>query len=467
MLFMNIESRDIFFEKMGFIPSDEQLDIIDDPSRYKLVAGGVRAGKSRLAAVYLVSKILESFYNDEAKAGDIYWLVAADYERTRAEFSYILQDLAKLSLLGDVTKPINPGSITLLGLDPPIQIKTKSASDYKTLAMESPKGIVACEASQIDLESFWRLQERLVESRGWLFLEGTFESSLGWYPERFIAWQSQAVQKKEDSKSFSLPTWSNKVLFPEGENDPEIEKMLRDHSDEWYKERIAGIPAPPKGRVHDMFRNQAHVQDVDYVEGETVYVWIDPGYSRATESAYAVMFAQVIQGQIRIFDEIYEQEKIGPEIVGMAQMRSWWGFADKRGAIDVAGTQHQAMPSQTEVWLELTGLYLEPIGVRITDGIERFNTFLKVDPISSEPNMVISPNCKGLISELGGGPNPFTGRAQVYSWAMDKEGNVLGQTPRDRYNHAVKAITYGLIAEFGYARGPLEIEREAEVSYWV
>lgn len=463
---MDKDARQIFFDKMDFIPSKEQLSIIDDPSRYKLVAGGVRAGKSRLASVYLVNKILESFSKGTAKPGDVYWLVAADYERTRAEFTYISQDLAKLSLLGDVTKPINPGTITISGYNPPILIKTKSASDYKTLAMESPKGIIACEASQIDLESFWRLQERLVESRGWLLLEGTFESSLGWYPERFTAWQSPAIQKTESSKSFSLPTWSNLALFPEGEDDPEIGKMLRDHSDSWYKERIAGIPAPPKGRVHEMFRNEIHIQDVDYVDDYPVYIWIDPGYSRATESAYAVMFAQVINGQVNIFDEIYEQEKIGPEIVDMAMMKSWWGFADKRGAIDVAGTQHQAMPSQTEVWLEKTGLYLEPIRVRITDGIERFNTFLKVDPISGDPNMVINPRCTGLISELGGGPNPFTGRAQVYSWAMDKEGNVLGQTPRDRYNHAVKAVTYGLISEFGYARGPFEIEREAEVSYW-
>ena len=464
---MNSDARNILFDRMGFTPSEEQLKILNDPCRYKLVAGGVRAGKSRLASIYLVNKILESLADGTANPGDTYWLVAADYERTRAEFSYISQDLAKLSLLGDVTKPINPGTITVSGLEPPILIKTKSASDYKTLAMESPKGIVACEASQIDLESFWRLQERLVESRGWLLLEGTFESSLGWYPERFTAWQSPAIQKTEDSKSCSLPTWSNLALFPDGENDPEIQKMLRDHSDAWYKERIAGIPAPPKGRVHEMFRNEIHIDDVDYVDDYPVYIWIDPGYSRASESAYAVMFAQVIDGQVRIFDEIYEQEKIGPEIVQMAQMKSWWGFADKRGAIDVAGTQHQAMPSQVEVWLEMTGLYLEPIRVRITDGIERFNTFLKVDPITGSSNMVINPKCTGLISELGGGPNPFNGRAQVYSWAMDKEGNVLGQTPRDRYNHAVKAVTYGLISEFGYARGPNELDREAEVSYWI
>ena len=88
--------------------------------------------------------------------------------------------------------------------------------------MEAPAGIIGCEASQLDLESFWRLEERLVEKRGWLMLEGTFESSLGWYPEKYIHWSSPAVQKTENVKSFSLPTWTNTELFPGGREDPEI-----------------------------------------------------------------------------------------------------------------------------------------------------------------------------------------------------------------------------------------------------
>lgn len=471
---MNTEVRDAILQQVKFTASPEQLDIIEDESRWKLIAGGVRAGKSRLAAIYLLLKLLDSISDGTARDGDVYWLVAADYERTRAEFNYLATDLAAIGLLGYASKPVNPGEITLStsvenveGVYDPIKIKTKSASDFKSLAMEAPIGIVCCEASQIDLESFWRLQERLVEKRGWLLLEGTFESSLGWYPERYSAWQTKSIQKREDAKSFSLPTWTNTFIFPGGREDPEIKKLEQTHSEGWFLERFAGVPSPPRGRVHDMFRNEIHLDECDYIEGQPVFVWVDPGYSRTTESAYAVAFAQIIDGQIRVFDEIYEREKIGPEIVQIAQSRPWWGFADKRGAIDRAGTQHQAMPSQTEVWLEHTGLWLDPVGVRITEGIERFNTFLRVDPIKQQPGIVFDPICKGVISELGGCPNPFDGQAKVYSWATDREGNVIGSTPRDRYNHAVKAITYGLISEFGYASGPGPGGiREAMVTYF-
>ena len=33
---------------------------------------------------------------------------------------------------------------------------------------------------------------------------------------------------------------------------------------------------------------------------------------------------------------------------------------------------------------------------------------------------------------------------------MDRDGNIVGQTPEDRYNHGVKAVIYGLINRYGY-----------------
>ena len=169
---MDTPIRDKLLDQMRLKPSEAQLKILNDPARYKLVAGGVRGGKSRLAGAYMTLKILESIANKTANPGDIYWLVAADYERTRAEFNYIGTDLGNLGLLGEMSKPINPGVLRLNTCvcgetrcsHEKIAIKTKSASDFKSLAMEAPRGIIGCEASQLDLESFWRLEERLVEA---------------------------------------------------------------------------------------------------------------------------------------------------------------------------------------------------------------------------------------------------------------------------------------------------------------
>ena len=90
--------------------------------------------------------------------------------------------------------------------------------------------------------------------------------------------------------------------------------------------------------------------------------------------------------------------------------------------------------------------------VGIMDGIERFNTYLKENPVTHSPSIVFNPVCRGVISELGGCANPFDDQIHVYTWRTDREGKVVGKTPRDAFNHGVKAITYGLVSNFGFAR---------------
>ena len=175
------------FERLDFSPTAAQTPILECRKRFILVAGGDQAGKSMVASKYLVSRFLET-----EEAG-LYWLVAADYERTRAEFDYLVQDFATLGILAEVSKRVDPGRIILAD---GTRIETKSAKDPRTLAMKAPNGIIGCEASQLDLESFHRLRGRVAPKRGWLFLGGTFEGSLGWYPQLYATW-SQGVLEDE------------------------------------------------------------------------------------------------------------------------------------------------------------------------------------------------------------------------------------------------------------------------------
>ena len=212
------EQRDALFSAIGYTPTAAQLDILNDDARFKLVAGGVRAGKSNLGAMYMFEKIMAKIVEDpDAASGSVYWLVAADYERTRGEFDYLGDAFNRLGIIKRATRQVDPGYIEVsVGSKnlKPLIIKTKSATDYRKLAMEAPMGIVACEASQLDQESYWRLMERVAEKRGWVFLEGTFEGSLGWYPQQFTSWQSPGIQNLESAKNFSLPTWTNTHIFP-------------------------------------------------------------------------------------------------------------------------------------------------------------------------------------------------------------------------------------------------------------
>ena len=435
------------YEKVNFHPTRHQKDILDSAYRFTLVAGGEQAGKSMIASKYLLARSMET----EGKG--LYWLVAADYERTRAEFEYLVEDFATLGILKEASKRVDPGRIVLVD---GTRIETKSAKDPRTLAMRAPDGIIGCEASQLDLETFYRLRGRAAPKRGWMFLAGTFEGSLGWYPQMFTSWASGA---EPDSRAFSLPSYTNTYLYPGGIEDPEILRLRETASDDFYMERIEGKPSPPQGIVFSEFKPDAHVADIQYEPGKEVHLWMDPGYA----SAYAIQVVQIYDDQVRVVDEIYEQNLVTDEMIDIAMSRDWWKDV-KWGVIDVAGNQHQAMAAPAEVWLEQAGLYLSSQKVRIAEGTERLKGWLKIDPKTHAPRLVIAPHCHGVLSEFGVVPNPFDGQSRAYQWKTDRDGNIMGDIPEDKNNHAVKALIYGLIDRFGY--GYIDKRNTITVKRW-
>ena len=92
---------EVLYEKIGFSPTELQKDILNSRKRFILVAGGEQAGKSMVASKYLVARLFE---NDEP---GLFWLVAADYERTRAEFEYLVEDFGAMGLLQEASKRVD------------------------------------------------------------------------------------------------------------------------------------------------------------------------------------------------------------------------------------------------------------------------------------------------------------------------------------------------------------------------
>ena len=88
--------------------------------------------------------------------------------------------------------------------------------------------------------------------------------------------------------------------------------------------------------------------------------------------------------------------------------------------------------------------------IRINEGTERLKGFMKTDAVTGRPNIAFSPKCAGALSECGAVPSPFDGLTRAYRWKTDREGNIVGETPEDRNNHAIKAVIYGRVSQFGY-----------------
>lgn len=430
---------DLLFEKVGFSPSVGQIPILQSNKRFILVTGGEQSGKSMTASKMLLKRLFD------APAGH-YWLVGVDYNETEREFAFLKEDFTYLGLLKKATDRVDPGYMIL---HDGTRIETKSAKDPSRLGRVSPDGIIACEAGLLDVETYQRFQGRLGKSRGWLFMSGTLEASLGWYPALKQAWQFGT----SDAQAFSLPTWTNTFAYPGGRDDPEIARIKRETSDIYFMERIAGEVCPPKGLVFAEFRPDVHIRDMAYEVDTPIFLWEDPGYG--SESAHALLVAQVIGGQVQVIDEIYERGLITDQIIDIAMSRPWWRSAKTLVSDPHYKDQHHSNTSVGEIWLKRTGLVAGGEKMPINAGTERLKSFLRPDPLSNVPRIVFHPKCNGILSEFGTYPNPFDVQHQRYTpyrWKIDKDGNIVGETPEDKYNHSIKACAYGLVWTWGYAR---------------
>lgn len=445
---------DVLFQQIGFEPNSQfQRDILDAPHRFIEVTGGEQGGKSVVAKAKLEKNWpidMQRNPTDGTGSGPpiLYWLIGQSYGETEREFGYLSDDLTALGLPVNATKRVDPGSIEVKFPDerhPRLRIETKSGQDVRKMSKDAPHGIILCEAGQLDIAVFERAQGRVTPKNGWLLLVGTMETSVGWFPSLAGQWASGA----DNRKSFRLPSYANTALYPEGRSDPKILELKRNSSDEFFMERIEGIPVPPKGLVFPEFRADVHIRECKWVPGERVYIWEDPGYSG---SYHAILVANIISGQVRIFDEIYLKGYTTDSIIDICMGREWWKEPDKRGVADIYVEQHHGQRPLQQIWMEKARLHMATNKVRVDEGTERLKTLLEMDKITHGPKIIISPVCKGLISEFGAAPNPDDGQLRAYRWGTDREGNVVGRNPKDANNDAIKALVYGAIDYFGYTQ---------------
>ncbi len=444
---------------MGFpLPSLQQEGILLCLVRVILVSGGEQAGKSLVAAMYLALRMMKAvadtlaWINAEAQAGRkrkpkkfLYWLVGSDYEQSRAEFRYILNGLTRVSAVnkGDVSMPLR-GGWSLMAMDGQIEIVTKSAVDVRKLAQRAPDGILICEAAQVDWDVFLKCRGRVGPRRGWVLLSGTLESSTDWYSECLKKWQGP---NDEGAKSFILPTWANLSLYPGGEHDPEIEELRRILPKDEFLRRFGAVASPPENLCLPEFRYDIHVPgNVAYNPDLPLRLWIDPGYSG---SWYAVEMAQIIEAvdkeaefchtplrHVHIVGEKYIKGAVTGLVIEECRNEEWWDNVELV-VIDIAASQHAAMPSVAETW-QGAGKSVVWNKVGIEDGILAHRRMLK-DPATEQARIYFNETCSGVMREYG-------------RWMRRKVTGLTNQAAQPQIVNcdALKAINYGLIDAFGY-----------------
>ncbi|HUV94390.1 MAG TPA: hypothetical protein VMX14_06100 [Anaerolineae bacterium] len=436
--------RQQLWDAMGYRPLPLARKIHLDPHRIKLIAGGERGSKS-----YTTGYEIATWACLIPHKGLI-WIVADTYELARNEWRYCYEALSTIGALDPSRPPSMPsvGAWTMWTRSK-TEISTRSAHDALTLAGRAPDAIAMVEAAQMSEEVFLRCRGRVAQARGPLWLSGTFERAYltgEWYVDKYNAW---ITDNEDDARAFSMPTWANTYLFPGGENDPEILALKAMYPPDLYMERLGATPCPPSNRVFRLFDPTKHVSlDAEFDTERPVQVWTDPGWA----FAYAVLAVQRVPGtdgdNVNVIDEVYLAGYTAQQVIEIAKQRVWWPKV-QAGVMDIAGKAHPGAESQEEIWRAMTGLPIVMNAVLIPDGIVRHQTYLMDDRLMGRPKLLHHPRCENTVREYW-----------RYRYREDGANRNATEVPIDRDNHALKAIAYGLIANFGHVRQEREPKRD-------
>lgn len=410
-------------------------------SRFCLILGGERAGKSWLAVELAISCI------DIDKTGE-YWIVGPDYQQARQEFIYLYEAFHKgaggvsFVVPESVSMPVNiasPWSFTTIWGQ---TFRTRSASDIQKLASFSVSGVIMAEAAQQIYESYLKLMGRVSETGGFLILSGTLERGLPWYADLYKRWQGP---NEMNARSFSMPTWSNLDRYPGGEDNPRIKELRSEFPEDLFQERFGAQPARKFGLVLPEFDIKKHVKRLELNERMPVELWMDPG-----QHCYPVLFVQC-QGLItNVLDGVYARNRIVQDIIPEVMANPLFKFVDPRngGIIDNAGKQHQANMSQIELWQELAGISLRGNYVRLDDTIQALRFRMRETNPLHTPLLYFNDHFKNTKSPDGLALDVLA-EPELWVWPDRGQGRNVPMTPVDRNNDAMKAIGYGLIDHYG------------------
>ncbi len=453
------------WEKVGYVPSPDQQKAHISQTQHVIVIGGERGGKSFSAALEgLPHGLLLPFKAGMRRGREIYrprlyWLVGPEFDDCRPEFKFLYEAYMELEeelgqkLIKKVSFP-DEGAC-MLELVTGTIFETRSAENpAKCMSGRGPQGIIYCEAGRLTRELWDRGLSRLAGSEepgapGWSWASGIIQDSLPWFLELFE--EGEQPDNVHDLTSCQMPSWSNRVIFPGGRQDPKILNLERQLNDSDFKERIAAEIAPPSDIVFPEFEKSVHIKPWRFQEfmGTTdlrgkktkwpVTLAIDPGYE---PGAYAVLAIQEDGLMVRVLDEIYWQRKTVEQVVAEAMKRPWWGNV-RYGVIDpFGGTQHQAAESQAEVWRRIGRIQIytpTQRGLSILEGIRRYRSFLSRGE-QKQSYITFDPKCQHAIREH-----------RLYRREPSTEGRRLQVNPVDRDCHALKAIIYWLMAVKGPA----------------
>jgi len=191
------------FSDVGYEPHPGQHLVHASPAPRRVLACGVRWGKTRCAAMEAVAAALEP---NTRSCG---WVVAPTYDLADKVYREVLLVAAQHLRHRIVTMREHDRLLVLRNMAGGLsEIRGKSADNPVSLLGEGLNWLVVDEASRLK-PAIWEghLSQRLVDRRGWALLISTPRGK-GWFFDAF----QRGQRRDSDYESWNAPSWTNPYL---------------------------------------------------------------------------------------------------------------------------------------------------------------------------------------------------------------------------------------------------------------
>ena len=197
--------KEALFGLVGYKPHEGQLRVHASRARFRVVACGVRWGKTLCAAMEGVAAAMEP------RPSSIGWVVAPTYDladRVFREIEVVVLEHLRHRL---IAKKEAERRILLRNLAGGVsEIRAKSADNPVSLLGEGLDWLVVDEAARLK-PVIWQghLSQRLIDKQGWALLISTPKGK-GWLYDLFR--RGQGGEREPDHESWNMPSWTNPLL---------------------------------------------------------------------------------------------------------------------------------------------------------------------------------------------------------------------------------------------------------------
>lgn len=233
--------------RFGVLISPEFRAALEPHPKEKMILGGVQGGKSMLGFCELQLAVLEWMVHGNTMRDYLYWVIVPSYRDPHKEMDYLLKANSDSGIITRHNFPQDgPCRIEFFGGK--LVVETRTAQDPEAIAGEPCDGVLVVEAGQMPSVIRERALERTITKDGWVVYSGTLEDDAAkpryvWYGELGRNWLDKPSR---DAQAYSLPTWANLSIHPQGRNSPGIvaeeQRWLNAGKVYTFNRRIAGIP---------------------------------------------------------------------------------------------------------------------------------------------------------------------------------------------------------------------------------